>query len=47
MSDEPKIEPAEADDGTDPIFDALWARVLEAWDDEKRHAALLDHALRE
>ena len=47
MSDEPKIEPAEADDGTDPIFDALWARVLEAWDDEKRHAALLDRALRE
>ena len=47
MSDEPKVEPAEHDEGTDPIFDALWARVLEAWDDEKTHAALLDHALRE
>jgi hypothetical protein len=31
----------------DPILEALWERTLEAWDDEKRHAALLEHALRE
>jgi hypothetical protein len=30
----------------DPILDALWDRVLSAWDDDKAHAALLDHALR-
>lgn len=30
----------------DAIFDALWKRVLEAWDDDKPHVALLDHALR-
>jgi hypothetical protein len=30
----------------DPILDALWARVLEAWDDDKTHAALLEHAMR-
>jgi hypothetical protein len=31
---------------TDPVLDALWTRALEAWDDERTHAALLDHALR-
>ena len=31
----------------DPIFEALWKRTLEAWDDEKTHAACLEHALRE
>jgi hypothetical protein len=30
----------------DPVLDALWARVLAAWDDDNPHAALLDHALR-
>jgi hypothetical protein len=29
-----------------PWIDALWQRALEAWDDEARHVALLDHALR-
>ena len=33
-------------DANDPILDALWARVLEAWDDDKVHAALLEHAIR-
>ena len=28
------------------MLEALWDRVLVAWDDEKPHAALLDHALR-
>jgi hypothetical protein len=31
---------------TDPVFDALWARVVDRWDDEKTHAAVLEHALR-
>ena len=31
----------------DPLFEALWEKTLEAWDDEKRHAACLEHALRE
>ena len=31
----------------DPLFEALWQKTLEAWDDEKRHAAILEHALRE
>jgi len=28
------------------VLDALWRRVLEAWDDDKTHAAALDHAMR-
>jgi hypothetical protein len=35
-------DPSEAD----PILEALWRRVLEAWDDDKAHAALIDHGLR-
>jgi len=35
------------DDGpADAVLDALWKRVLDAWDDDRTHAALLDHALR-
>jgi len=34
------------DDPTDPVLDALWNRATEAWDDDKTHAALLEHALR-
>lgn len=33
-------------DANDPVLDALWARTLEAWDDDKVHAALIDHAIR-
>jgi hypothetical protein len=33
-------------EGPDPVLEALWARVLDAWSDEKTHAALLEHALR-
>src|SRR5438874_11648221 len=29
----------------DEGFDALWAKVLEDWADEKRHAAILTYAL--
>ena len=31
---------------TDDVFDALWKRCLEAWDDEGPHRAILEHALR-
>ncbi|HEX8790258.1 MAG TPA: hypothetical protein VF765_04850 [Polyangiaceae bacterium] len=34
------------EEAKDPVLEALWKRVLEAWDDDKTHAALLDHALR-
>ncbi len=33
-------------DPRDPVLEALWARVLEAWDDDKAHTALLEHAMR-
>ena len=29
----------------DALFEALWGRVLAAWDDEKTHHAILDYAL--
>lgn len=29
----------------DPIFEALWAKVVERWDDDKPHQAVLQHAL--
>ena len=29
----------------DAIFETLWKRALEAWDDDKPHAALLTYAL--
>jgi hypothetical protein len=33
-------------DRTDAVLEALWTRVLSAWDDDKTHAALLEHAMR-
>ena len=30
----------------DAVLDALWARVLGAWDDPRAHGALLEHAVR-
>ncbi|MGO9837296.1 MAG: hypothetical protein ACLP1X_24140 [Polyangiaceae bacterium] len=35
-----------ADDEKDPVLEALWVRVLEAWDDERTHAAAIDHGAR-
>jgi hypothetical protein len=29
----------------DALFEALWTRVLEAWDDDKPHQAILAHAI--
>ena len=43
--DEAPREATEGEDG-DALFEALWARALEAWDDDRPHAALLEHALR-
>jgi hypothetical protein len=37
----------EGDEPRDAVLEALWKRVLEAWDDEKAHAALIEHAVRE
>jgi hypothetical protein len=34
-------------DDKDPLLEALWQKTLEEWDDDKRHAACLEHALRE
>lgn len=34
------------EEAKDLVLEALWKRVLEAWDDDKTHAALLDHAMR-
>lgn len=31
---------------SDAIFEALWGRVVEAWDEDKPHGAILEHALR-
>ena len=40
-------EPRDEEDGDgDLIFETLWGRVIEAWHDDKTHAALLDYALR-
>lgn len=30
----------------DAIFEALWKRCLEAWEDDKPHAAILEHSLK-
>lgn len=38
-------EDADDDGSPDAIFEALWKRVLEAWDDEKPHQAALSYAL--
>ncbi len=40
------VSEGNADEPADPVLEALWARVLGAWDDEKPRAALLEHALR-
>ncbi len=34
------------DEPIDPLLEALWKRVTEAWEDDKTHAAVLEHALR-
>jgi hypothetical protein len=47
VTDEPSPAPEEVDGGDDdPLLETLWKQVLETWDEDKRHAALLDYALR-
>ncbi len=42
---EPAVgEPAAA--SKDALFEALWARVLASWDEDKAHTVILEHALR-
>jgi hypothetical protein len=36
----------EEDLASDPVFEALWGKVLEAWDEDKPHQAVLEYALR-
>jgi hypothetical protein len=38
--------PAPAEPTGDAIFDALWARVMASWEDDKVHGALLEYALK-
>lgn len=35
-----------AEEPQDALFEALWKRVLESWDDDKPHVAILEHAVR-
>ncbi len=37
--------PVPDEERADPVLEALWKRVLEAWDDEKVHGALIEHAM--
>jgi len=51
LSEEEKEAPAtelssEESAGGDLIFDTLWKRTLEAWEDDKPHTAVLDYAMR-
>lgn len=39
-------EATQSEEGSDIVFDTLWNRVLEAWDDDKPHHAILDYALK-
>ena len=41
----PSESDAEPGDPPDAILEALWKRVLEAWDDDKPHQAALTYAL--
>lgn len=36
---------SEEDEPTDALFEALWAKASEDWDNDKPHQALLQHAL--
>ncbi len=41
-----KNDYATTNESGDIVFETLWGRVLEAWDDPKTHGALLEYALR-
>jgi hypothetical protein len=47
VSDEPSPPPEEAPhEPDDRLVETLWKQVLDSWDDDKRHAALLEYGLR-
>ncbi len=57
MNDEPAETKAEAaaepsaavpppEETDDLVFETLWGRVMEAWDDDKPHGAVLEYSLR-
>ena len=48
MSDEaaPQPTPKLEEEAPDIVFDTLWGRVLETWEDDKPHNAILDYALK-
>lgn len=41
----PAPKKSDDDESGDPVFEALWSRVVEAWDDDKPHQAALGHAI--
>jgi hypothetical protein len=43
MSEEEKD--SESEESTDALFEALWSKATEDWDNDKPHQALLQHAL--
>ena len=45
-TEESNVARGGAEDDSDLIFETLWGRVLEAWDDDKTHGALLEYAVR-
>ena len=42
----PAAPEADAEPAGDALFEALWTKVVDAWDDDKAHAAILDYAVR-
>ena len=46
MSEDETEKASPAPEAGEAILDSLWSRVLEAWDDDKPHHALLEYALR-
>ena len=44
--DAPSAEQLEELGDHDALFEALWKRCVEAWDDDKPHQAILQHALK-
>ena len=44
MTDE-KQEKQEHEEEADTLFEALWAKAMEDWDNDKPHQAILSHAL--
>lgn len=44
MERDPNAAPKTEDD-VDDAFNALWDRVVEAWDDDKPHQAILGHSI--